>query len=369
MSTRARQQRLGVIFGGRSPEHEVSVTSARSVMREADAARFEVVPFGITKGGRWLTPVETRTRLEDATSERRDLGFEDARGVLDTPEVLGELASMDAVFPIVHGPLGEDGTLQGLLELAGIAYVGAGVAASAIGMDKELMRAVFAQAGLPQAAYDVLRDDEVLAPQPAMIRDIEAHLGYPCFVKPANGGSSVGVSKARSREDLEGAIREAARFDRKVLIEEAIAGREVECAVIGNADPQASPLGEITPRAEFYTYDAKYADASTELTVPARVSEATRERVQEYAVRAFRAIDCAGLARVDFFVAPDDNVRVIEINTLPGFTPISMYPRLWQEAGVSYGELISRLVDLAFERHDSLSRHGRADSRGVEAHG
>jgi D-alanine-D-alanine ligase len=256
-----------------------------------------------------------------------------------------------------------------LLELAGLPYVGAGVAASAIGMDKELMRAVFAQAGLPQAAYHVLRDDEVLAPQPSMIRDVEAQLGYPCFVKPANGGSSVGVSKARSREDLEGAIREAARFDRKVIIEEAITGREVECAVLGNANPQASPLGEITPRAEFYTYDAKYADGTTELTVPARVSEATRERVQEYAVRAFRAIDCAGLARVDFFVTADDDVRVIEVNTLPGFTPISMYPRLWQEAGVAYGELISRLVDLAFERHGSQYRFGRTDSRGVEAHG
>ena len=368
MSARARRHGLGVIFGGRSPEHEVSVVSARSVMREADRTRFEVVPFGITKGGRWLLPAETQARLEGPAGERGDLGLDEARGALDTPEVLAELASLDAVFPIVHGPLGEDGTLQGLLELAGVPYVGAGVAASAIGMDKELMRAVFAQAGLPQAAYEVLRDDDVIAPQAAIIRDIEAHLGYPCFVKPANGGSSVGVSKARSREDLEGAIREAARFDRKVLIEEAIAGREVECAVLGNANPQASPLGEITPRAEFYTYDAKYADGSTELTVPARVSEATRERLQDYAVRAFRAIDCAGLARVDFFVTPDDDVRVIEINTLPGFTPISMYPRLWQEAGLGYGELISRLVDLALERHASRSPGGLSP-RGVEAHG
>jgi D-alanine-D-alanine ligase len=365
-SERHGLERLAVIFGGRSPEHEVSVVSARSVMREADGARFEVVPFGITRGGRWLTPHETRTRLEagdGAGGARRDLGLEEARGVLDTPEVLTELASMDAVFPIVHGPLGEDGTLQGLLELAGLPYVGAGVAASAIGMDKELMRAVFAEAGLPQAAYDVLRDDDVLAPPSSLIREIEAHLGYPCFVKPANGGSSVGVSKARSREDLEGAIREAARFDRKVLIEEAITGREVECAVLGNAAPEASPLGEISPSAEFYTYDAKYADAATELTVPARVTEAVRERVQDYAVRAFRALDCAGLARVDFFVTPDDDVRVIEVNTLPGFTPISMYPRLWQEAGLSYSALISRLVDLALERH------ARADSRGVSAHG
>jgi D-alanine-D-alanine ligase len=363
MSAQPSRERLAVIFGGRSPEHEVSVVSARSVTREADAARFEVVPFGITKGGRWLTPAETRARLGGPADERRDLGTDDARGVLDTPAVLSELASMDVAFPIVHGPLGEDGTLQGLLELAGIPYVGAGVAASAIGMDKELMRAVFAQAGLPQAAYHVLRDDDVLAPPVSTIRDIEARLGYPCFVKPANGGSSLGVSKARSREDLAGAIREAARFDRKVLIEEAIAGREVECAVLGNADPQPSPLGEITPKAEFYTYDAKYADGNTELTVPARVSEPARVRVQDYAVRAFRALDCAGLARVDFFVTPEDDVRVIEVNTLPGFTPISMYPRLWQEAGLSYSALISRLVDLALERH------GRAASRGVADHG
>jgi D-alanine-D-alanine ligase len=363
MSAPTAKQRLGVIFGGRSPEHEVSVVSARSVMREADTERFHVVPFGITKGGRWLTPPATRGRLGTPGNERPDLGLEEARGALDTPEVLTELASMDVVFPIVHGPLGEDGTLQGLLELAGIPYVGAGVAASAIGMDKELMRAVFAEAGLPQAAYNVLRDDDVLAPPHEVLRDIEAHLGYPCFVKPANGGSSVGVSKARSREDLDSAIREAARFDRKVLIEEAIDGREVECAVLGNADPQPSPLGEITPKAEFYTYDAKYADGSTELTVPARVSEATRQRVQEYAVRAFRALDCAGLARVDFFVTPTDDIRVIEVNTLPGFTPISMYPRLWQEAGLSYGGLISKLVDLALERH------ARAASREAALHG
>jgi D-alanine-D-alanine ligase len=363
MSVRPKQQRLAVVFGGRSPEHEVSVVSARSVMREADDARFKVIPFGITKGGRWLTPAETRTRLGAPGSEQRDLGAEEARGVLDTPAVLRELGRVDVVFPIVHGPLGEDGTLQGLLELAGIPYVGAGVAASAIGMDKELMRAVFAESGLPQAKYHVLRDGDVLDPPAAALREIEARLGYPCFVKPSNGGSSVGVSKARSREDMADAIREAGRFDRKVLIEEAITGREVECAVLGNADPQPSPLGEITPQAEFYTYDAKYADSNTELTVPARVSDAVRARVQEYAVRAFRAIDCAGLARLDFFVMPDDGVRIIEVNTLPGFTPISMYPRLWQETGLSYGDLISRLVDLALERHAA------AAARGVAVHG
>ncbi|MCC6238627.1 MAG: D-alanine--D-alanine ligase [Dehalococcoidia bacterium] len=363
----AARQRLAVIFGGRSPEHEVSVVSARSVMREADPARFEVVPFGITKGGRWLSPADTRARLDDGA--RRDMGHEEARGVLDTPAVLGDLASVDAVFPIVHGPLGEDGTLQGLLELAGIPYVGAGVAASAIGMDKELMRAVFARAGLPQADYLVLRDADIEAPPEDALREIAGRLGFPCFVKPCNGGSSVGVSKARSREDLLEALHEAGRFDRKVIVEAAIAGREVECAVLGNAHPEASPLGEITPRAEFYTYDAKYADDSTELTVPARVSEAVRDRIQSLAVRAFEALDCAGMARVDFFVTPEDDLRVIEVNTLPGFTPISMYPRLWQEAGLTYGGLISKLVDLALERHRSTALRGAGTQQGAVSHG
>ncbi len=346
------RQRLAVIFGGRSTEHEVSVTSARGVMREADAERFQVVPFGITKGGAWLTPVESRKRLERVDAgETRSIGEEEGEGLLSYPQVLAELSHADVVFPIVHGTFGEDGTLQGLLELADIPYVGSGVAASGVGMDKELMRAAFAHAGLPQPRYLVLRDGEARSPGGETLRSIEAELGYPCFVKPANGGSSVGVSKARSREDLNEAVATAARHDRKVLVEEAIDGREVECAVLGNAEPEASPLGEIRPHADFYTYEAKYLDGSTDLIVPAEVSKETAARVQEHAVRAFQAVDCAGLARVDFFVTKEDTLRVLEVNTLPGFTPISMYPRLWQEAGLSYGALITRLVELALERH------------------
>jgi len=354
--------RLAVVFGGMSPEHEVSVTSARSVMREADAGRFEVVPFGISKRGRWLTPDETRSRLVRVEAgETRGLGDDEERGLLASPDVLAALRDIDVAFPIVHGTFGEDGTLQGFLELAGVPYVGSGVAASAVGMDKELMRAVFAQAGLPQAAYVVLRDAAIEAPTAECLRSIEREIGYPCFVKPANGGSSVGVSKARSREDLGAALLEAGRHDRKVLVEAALEGREIECAVLGNERPEASPLGEITPRtAEFYTYEAKYLDDSTDLTVPARLDAATAAEVQALALRAYRAIDCAGLARVDFFVTPSDGPRIIEINTLPGFTPISMYPRLWGEAGISYGELISRLVDLAFERHERDARRGGA---------
>ena len=344
--------RLGVVCGGRSPEHAVSVVSARSILREADAERFDVVPFGITRRGRWLLPDETRARLERCEAGETDhLGDEADDGLLTRADVLAALASVDVVFPIVHGRLGEDGTLQGLLELADKPYVGSGVAASAVGMDKAHMRAVFATAGLPQAKYSVLRDEAVRSPSKERLVEVERKVGYPCFVKPANGGSSLGVSKAQSREDLGAAIAQAARYDRKVLVEQGIAGREVECAVLGNADPQPSPLGEIRPRAEFYSYEAKYADDSTELLVPADLGPSTTERVQEFAVRAYRAVDCAGLARVDFFVTPDDDVRIIEVNTLPGFTPISMYPRLWQHAGLSYPALITRLVGLAFERH------------------
>ena len=345
------RQTLAVIFGGLSTEHEVSVTSARGVMREADTERFAVIPFGITRGGAWLTPGETRARLARVeTGDTRALGDEQGEGLFAYPQALEQLARVDVVFPIVHGTFGEDGTLQGLLELANLPYVGSGVAASGVGMDKELMRAAFAHAGLPQPRYLVLRDGEARSPSQETVRSLEVEIGYPCFVKPANGGSSVGISKARSREDLHSAVATAAHHDRKVLVEEAIEGREVECALLGNADPRPSPLGEIRPHAEFYTYEAKYLDDATELIVPAELPAETAARVQQYAVRAFRAIDCAGLARADFLLAADD-ARIIEVNTLPGFTPISMYPRLWQEAGLSYSALITRLVELAFERH------------------
>jgi len=345
----AARQRLGVVIGGKSTEHEVSVSSGRSVMREADNARFEVVPFGVTRGGAWLTPEETSHRLDVADST--NLGDKPGEGILAAPTVLEAMRSVDVVFPIVHGTHGEDGTLQGLLELADLPYVGAGVAASAIGMDKELMRGAFAAADIPQPPYLVLADVDVAEPPDEAMRFIDDQLGYPCFVKPTNGGSSVGVSKARSREDVGEAIAVAARHDRKVILERAMTGHEVECAVLGNEAPAASGVAEILPEAEFYTYEAKYEDDATRMVFPAPIDSATTEEVRELALRAYRAIDCSGLARVDFFAEDGGPVQIIEINTLPGFTPISQYPRLWQEEGVSYSELISRLVDLAFERH------------------
>ena len=351
-------QKLGVIFGGRSVEHEVSVVSARGGMREADTDRFEVVPFGITRRGAWLTPDETRARLARVEAgETRSLGDDEGDGAFAYPEVTALLRGMDAVFPIVHGTFGEDGTLQGLLEMAELPYVGSGVAASAVGMDKALMRAIFATHGVPQTDYVVLTDEETRSPSADTIRRIESELGYPCFVKPANGGSSVGVSRAASREDFGEALADAARYDRKVLVEAAVTGREIECAVLGNHAPEASPLGEIRPTTEFYDYNAKYLDDSAELIVPAQVDAESAERVRSMAVRVYRALDCAGLARVDFFLEPDGGVKFIEVNTLPGFTPISMYPRLWQEAGLSYRDLISRLVDLAFERFEEVRSH------------
>ena len=350
--------RLAVLFGGQSPEHEISVISARAIMREADPERFEVVPLGITRGGEWLTEQETRARLARCEADGTNwLGEEPGPGLLASAEAAADLASVDIVFPIVHGRNGEDGTLQGLLELSDTPYVGAGVAGSAVGMDKSLMRAQFAAHGVPQPGYVQLRDLELaeLCSEPApreALAELERGVGYPCFVKPANGGSSIGVSRAQSREDLGAALREAARYDRKVLVEEGIAGREIECAVLGNAEPQASPLGEIRPPGEFYDFEAKYRDAGTELLVPAPLDEDLAERIRETAIEAYRALDLAGFSRVDFLVREPDGIHVLEVNTLPGFTPISMFPRLWQEAGLSYGELITRLVDLGLERHE-----------------
>jgi D-alanine-D-alanine ligase len=342
--------RLGVIFGGQSVEHEVSVVSAMDVVAQADPERFDVVPFGVTRDGRWLTPEETRAQLDRPDPPFRKRLDADVAQLPERREVLGELRHVDVVFPLVHGVNGEDGTLQGMLELFGLPYCGCGVAASAIGMDKALQKKIFAAAGIPVARYLTVRQSDWNDGGEEIARGVEQDLGYPAFVKPSNGGSSVGVSKVQSREDLGEAMRTAFALDRKAVIEEAVRGREVECGVLGNDGPAASPVGEVVPGGDFYDYTAKYLDESARLIAPAELSEAEATAVRESAVRAFRAIDGAGFARVDFFLTEGRGPVLNEINTLPGFTPISMFPRLWQLAGMTYRELISRIVDLALER-------------------
>jgi D-alanine-D-alanine ligase len=351
MSRTTPRLRVGVVFGGRSGEHEVSLRSAASVA-EGLASRYEVLPLLVGKGGGWLlqqggapqaaggTPVFLTPSPEDGGRLRR---LADAC----------ELVRPDVYFPVLHGTYGEDGTVQGLLELAGVPYVGSGVAASAAAMDKELMKALFAHAGLPQVEYRVLtrRDPEAEA-------QLVAQLGLPLFVKPANLGSSVAVSKVKTREALAPALALAFAYDRKVLVERGHDVREIEISILGNDDPQASLPGEILPDREFYDYDSKYAaESRTELVIPARLEAALTAEVQRLGLAAFRAVDAAGYARVDCFLERATGALLVnEINTIPGFTSISMYPKLWQASGLSYPELLARLVSLALERHAARAR-------------
>jgi len=323
------------------------VVSAQHVLRAADRDRFEIVPIGVTKEGGWLSLADTQAALDTPEPAFKKTLRGESRGVAGAVEAL---STVDVVFPLVHGTHGEDGTLQGLFELMDLPYIGCGVAASAVGMDKTLMKTLLAGAGLPVAEYVTLKTDEA-GYSVATAREIEEQLGYPCFVKPANGGSSVGVSKATDREGLANALVEAARFDRKVVIEKGLDGREVECAILGNAGAQTSPVGEIRHRREFYDFEAKYLDSETQILAPADLPTRVVERVQALSLQAYRAMDCSGLSRVDFFLLRDESLVLVEVNTIPGFTPVSMYPLLWQAAGISYTELITRLVDLAIARH------------------
>jgi D-alanine-D-alanine ligase len=359
--------RLGVVFGGQSVEHEVSVVSAMELLQAADPARFETVPFGVTRDGRWLTPAETQAQLDRADAPFQKRIEADVPPLLERGDVLDALRQVDAVFPLVHGVNGEDGTLQGMLEMFSIPYAGCGVAASAIGMDKALQKELFARAGLGVTRGITLFEQQWADGRDAVSRDIESTLGYPAFVKPSNGGSSVGVSKVRSREDLGEAMRAAFELDRKVLVEEAIDAREVECGVLGNDDARTSPVGEIIASGEFYDYSAKYLDDSASLVVPAELPDGVAAQLQRDAARAFRAIDGSGFARVDFFLTPDGKLLVNEINTLPGFRPVSMFPLLWAKAGVAYRDLISRIVDLAMERFARMRSRGRLANGGAHA--
>jgi len=362
--------RVGVIFGGRSGEHEVSLASARSVMGAIDRDKYEVVLVGITKEGRWIASGDPMRALEagdaGASQPAALLGDPSRRGLMrlkDTERAVEatRLAELDVVFPVLHGPYGEDGTVQGLLELAGIPYVGAGVTGSAVGMDKAIFKDVMRAHGLPIVDSLVFKRKEWDADPEGVMERIEERLGYPVFTKPVNLGSSVGISKCHDRAGLAAGLAEAARYDRKLLIEAAVpAAREIEVSVLGNDDPIASVPGEILPSREFYSYDSKYLDTgkdASQLLIPAPISSEQAELARDLAIRAYKAIDCAGMARADFLLSGEtEELYVNELNTLPGFTVISMYPKLWEATGIPYPELIDRLIGYALERYDDKSR-------------
>ena len=387
----AKKLRVGVLFGGRSGEHEVSLLSAASILKAIDRKKFDVIPIGITKEGRWLGAADAHGLLEgdqnvaarqlragdpDATPGAKLL--QEGMPTLMAPEpaaadastgalkrrLADKASALDVVFPVLHGTFGEDGTIQGLFELAGIAYVGSGVLGSSAGMDKDVMKRLFAQARLPIVQHvTILRSEWERSPR-KVVAQVERALRYPLFVKPANLGSSVGISKAHDRKELGPALDIAAKYDRKLIVEQGVGGnksraRELEVAVLGNDDPEASVVGEIIPGKEFYDYEAKYLSEGSVPVIPAQLTRAEAKQIREMAVAAFRACDLAGLARVDFLMEPEGKRRIFinEVNTLPGFTQISMYPKLWDASGIPYTDLITRLIELALERQQEKNRN------------
>ena len=363
-----KKLRVGVVFGGRSGEHEVSLRSADSILKAIDRKKYAVVPIGISKEGKWLGGAQAQALLDGSYALPAKAGRQPSAQALSV-EVADEMSSLDTgrldvVFPVLHGTFGEDGTMQGMLELADVAYVGSGVLGSAVGMDKAAMKTMFAAAGLPLVKHvTVLRGEWAASPRKVTAR-VEAALEYPVFVKPANLGSSIGISKVRKRAELAAAMDEAARFDRKIVIEEGVGAagnragkaRELEVAVLGNDAAEASVVGEIVPDREFYDYASKYdASSTSEPQMPARLTKSQAKDMRAMAVRAFQACDCAGLARVDFLMEAagegEPKIYLNEVNTMPGFTSISMYPKLWEASGVEYRELIDRLIALAMARH------------------
>ncbi len=382
--------KVGVLFGGRSGEHEVSLLSAASVLKAIDKNKYDVVPIGITKQGRWLTSHHAERLLrgagvhdEQAHLRAGDPGATAAAAVLSrgdsvivppVPETQGlvpfesartgdSAIHVDVIFPVLHGTFGEDGTIQGLFELADIPYVGSGVLGSAAGMDKDVMKKLFAAAGLPIVKHVTILRSLWEKDRKRVTKEVEQKLKYPVFVKPANLGSSVGISKVRERKELGPAMEEAARYDRKIVIEEGVGGhkrkaRELECSVLGNNEPEASIVGEIVPAAEFYDYNAKYIDEGSQLLIPAKISKRLMKQIQEMAVKAFQSVDCSGLARVDFLMDPKtEKIYLNEVNTMPGFTSISMYPKLWAASGLDYPALIDKLIQLAFDRYQEKKKN------------
>jgi D-alanine-D-alanine ligase len=350
---------VALLFGGKSGEHEVSLRSAASILKALDREKYEVIPIGITKEGQWRSdPKFLEAAFPDILSNGRTVLLppdpldNSLMQVLSDTKAIGNQARIDVVFPALHGTYGEDGTIQGLLEMANLPYVGAGVLGSSVGMDKDVMKRLLQHAGLPIVDFLVVLDHHWRAKKQAVRSTIENQLGYPCFVKPANLGSSVGISKVKHAAALDVAMDLAAQYDRKIIIEKGLDVHEIECSVLGNDDPLASLPGEIVPSHEFYDYEAKYLDESSRLLIPAPLEDSQTKAVQELAIRTFLVTECSGLARVDFFVEKRTNlIYVNEINTLPGFTSISMYPKLWQATGLGYRELIDKLIQLAIERH------------------
>ena len=351
-----KKLRVGLLFGGRSGEHEVSLNSARAIANALETGenqdKYELLPFYIQKDGRWLAGLSPEKILDGSLIPSPDPTPENQLSCWQFPSQVSEV---DVWFPILHGPNGEDGTVQGLLKLMQVPFVGSGVLGSALGMDKIAMKMAFAQAGLPQVKYMAVNRSQVWSNPcvfPKLCDEIEATLGYPCFVKPANLGSSVGIAKARSRTELETALDNAASYDRRIVVEESVVAREVECAVLGNDNPKASVVGEITFESDFYDYETKYSVGKADLFIPAAIPDRITTQIQQMSIQAFAAVDAAGLARVDFFyVADTGQVLINEINTLPGFTATSMYPQMWEKSGISFAELVDQLIQLALERH------------------
>ncbi|WP_053361381.1 D-alanine--D-alanine ligase [Bacillus sp. FJAT-27251] len=347
--------KIGLLYGGKSAEHKVSMQTALAVTRAINYDKFEIHPIYITDNGEWVkgpqldAPAESIKALEFSQAALPSPGF--------NPAVFqSEDASLDVIFPLLHGPNGEDGTVQGMLELLNLPYVGNGVLASAAGMDKVAMKNIFAQAGLNQVAYVSFIRSEWEKDRETAFVQVEEKLGYPCFVKPANLGSSVGISKAANREELRQAFEEAFQFDRKVIVEQGVTAREIEIGVLGNDEAECSVAGEIVPKKDFYDYKAKYEDGDTALIIPADITDNQYESLKAQAIRAYKALDCSGLVRADFFLTKEGELLINEVNTMPGFTPFSMFPLLWKHTGLEYPQLIERLVQLGIERHEEKQK-------------
>lgn len=358
-----RKLKIGVLFGGRSAEHEVSLVSATSVINALDKQKYDVVPIGITLDGRWISSPDTLEVLKSKKKINQQpqkilLPDPNLQGILEIFSKTNTEEKIDVIFPVLHGTFGEDGTIQGLLELANIPYVGAGVLSSSVAMDKIVARRLYKAAGIPVTPDVGFLWKEFKANKKFYISQVASELGFPCFVKPANMGSSVGITKAHNRRELEDAIELAANYDRKILVEKAVQNaHEIEVSLLGNDNPIVSVLGEIIPSNEFYDYDAKYVDGKSTSEIPAKIPKQVTEKIKEYALRGYKAIDCSGMARADFLVERNSNkIYLNELNTIPGFTSISMYPKLWEASGIPYSKLLDILINLAIERFEEKSK-------------